>query len=294
MAVRNGNYNCFLRACFQMCGRCIFLSGVRPDGGYEDAFRCILNKKIAQKSCEYYRPESFLGKTPNQIRMEVKRNMAILKDSGDRQQFNTGAVRDKTEGKGRCDLVPLDVVARLFTRDTETDLVLYYINDYIRKGDTGNLLNALRHFSAQHPKWPDMYTMILEASIQYKDGMQKYGERNWELGMPLHRYMDSGVRHYNKFLRGDKDEPHDRAFVWNILGAIWTHENKPKLIDLPFAEATTTLYTDNKKIEIRPDRFEAKQKESGFWWTCPNCGFKIDGWAGVCPDCEGGKSNKTI
>jgi len=25
-----------------------------------------------------------------------------------------------------------------------------------------------------------------------------------------------------------------RAFVWNILGAIWTHRNKPEMIDLPF------------------------------------------------------------
>jgi len=25
-----------------------------------------------------------------------------------------------------------------------------------------------------------------------------------------------------------------RAFVWNILGAIWTHLNKPEMIDLPF------------------------------------------------------------
>ena len=24
------------------------------------------------------------------------------------------------------------------------------------------------------------------------------------------------------------------AFVWNILGAIWTHINKPEMIDLPF------------------------------------------------------------
>jgi len=43
---------------------------------------------------------------------------------------------------------------------------------------------------------------------------------------------------YCKFKRGDDDdEPHSRAFVWNILGAIWTQQNKPELIDLPFKEA---------------------------------------------------------
>jgi hypothetical protein len=54
----------------------------------------------------------------------------------------------------------------------------------------------------------------------------------------VHIFIDSGVRHYLKYLRGDKDEPHDRAFIWNMLGAIWTHENKPELIDLPFKEAS--------------------------------------------------------
>lgn len=39
-----------------------------------------------------------------------------------------------------------------------------------------------------------------------------------------------------KFMRGDDDEPHNRAFLWNLLGAIWTHDNKPELKDLPFAE----------------------------------------------------------
>lgn len=33
-----------------------------------------------------------------------------LKDSGERREFGTGAVRDIQEGKGRCDLMPLDVI----------------------------------------------------------------------------------------------------------------------------------------------------------------------------------------
>ena len=26
------------------------------------------------------------------------------------------------------------------------------------------------------------------------------------------------------------------AFLWNLLGALWTQDNKPELIDLPFSE----------------------------------------------------------
>lgn len=37
----------------------------------------------------------------------------ILKDSGNRRQFETGAVRDMAEGKGRCDLLPAAALLRL-------------------------------------------------------------------------------------------------------------------------------------------------------------------------------------
>ncbi|MGL5972568.1 MAG: hypothetical protein ACRCZK_02440 [Oscillospiraceae bacterium] len=43
--------------------------------------------------------------------------MAQLKDSGERRQFVTGAVRDIQEGKVRCDLIPLDVIFRVFDKE---------------------------------------------------------------------------------------------------------------------------------------------------------------------------------
>ena len=54
----------------------------------------------------------------------------MIKDSGARRHFNTGAVRDIAEGKGRCDLLPLDAVAAIL--DTP---VLDCIDDYVRTGD---------------------------------------------------------------------------------------------------------------------------------------------------------------
>lgn len=36
-----------------------------------------------------------------------------IKDSGNRKEFNTGAVRDMHEGKGRYDLLPWDAVHEL-------------------------------------------------------------------------------------------------------------------------------------------------------------------------------------
>lgn len=36
-----------------------------------------------------------------------------IMDSGERRRFSTGAVRDIADGKGRCDLLPLDVVGAI-------------------------------------------------------------------------------------------------------------------------------------------------------------------------------------
>jgi len=153
--------------------------------------------------------------------------MAELKDSGARREFGTGAVRDITEGKGRCDLLPLGIIGSALQ-----DRVLINIESYIRYGDLNFLWCAIIEFTEQ--TFGNIYTGLLEVSKQYEDGARKYSDRNWEKGIPVHCFIDSGVRHYLKFKRGDTDEPHDRAFIWNMLGAIWTHQNKPELIDLPF------------------------------------------------------------
>ena len=64
----------------------------------------------------------------------------LIKDSGERTQFSSGAVRDMHEGKGRFDLLPMCVLLRL----------------------------------AKH----------------YEAGCSKYGDRNWEKGIPCHSFAD--------------------------------------------------------------------------------------------------------
>lgn len=159
--------------------------------------------------------------------------MKIL-DSGTRRKFKTGAERDIAEGKGRCDLLPLDVISRLLKNDE----VLKNINSYVYSGDKKHLAETIVFFARNHYK--NTITAILEVAKHYEAGCAKYGDRNWEKGIDLHCYIDSGVRHYLKWLRGDTDEPHDKAFIWNMLGALWTHDNKPELIDLPFKKRGQT------------------------------------------------------
>lgn len=161
--------------------------------------------------------------------------MSTIKDSGERRAFSSGAVRDIQNGKGRCDLIPFKEVALLLADSSGTpDLVLIEIGKYVEDGDTQHLVKAIQLFCKYVTHW-DIPTCILEVSKHYEEGAEKYEERNWEKGIDLHCFIDSGVRHYLKHSRDDKDEPHDRAFVWNMLGAIWTHNNRLDCHDLPFA-----------------------------------------------------------
>ena len=90
-----------------------------------------------------------------------------IKDSGKRDTFQTGAVRDGQTGKGRFDLLPYHAIERV-------------------------------------------------AKV-FELGAAKYEARNWEKGIPTHRFMDSGLRHAMKFLAGHEDEDHLAMAAWNLL-----------------------------------------------------------------------------
>ena len=97
---------------------------------------------------------------------------STLQDSGVRQEFSTGSVRDTREGKGRYDLIAMYALFRL----------------------------------ARH----------------YENGAIKYGDRNWEKGQNLSRYLDSAMRHLCKYIAGSRDEDHLAAVAWNVFAYMET------------------------------------------------------------------------
>jgi hypothetical protein len=161
--------------------------------------------------------------------------MGNIKDSGNRTEFESGAVRDIQEGKGRCDLMPLDVVSTLLLCNE-----LKAIEDYKRTGDTVYLYASLNMFCEEHYN-ANLETMILEVAKHFEEGAKKYGENNWQKGIPLHSYFDSAIRHLLKYWNNQTDERHDRSFCWNIICAIWTYKNKPELDD----------FTRKEKIDVK-------------------------------------------
>lgn len=161
-----------------------------------------------------------------------KEKKEMIKDSGARVEFETGAVRDIREGKGRCDLMPLDVLADCFSGvDEESYYVLRALNNFKENHDTSFLYSILVHQACNREKGV-LAEMFLDVAHHFEEGAKKYGENNWQKGIPVHCYLDSAVRHYLKQVRGDEDELHYRAFVWNVLCCIWTCEHHPELIDI--------------------------------------------------------------
>lgn len=75
--------------------------------------------------------------------------------------------------------------------------------------------------------------VLMRLARHYENGCLKYGDRNWEKGIPCHSFADSAMRHLVKYMDGWKDEDHLIAAIWNLCGLAWTEEKRPELMDIP-------------------------------------------------------------
>lgn len=105
----------------------------------------------------------------------------VTKDSGQRDEFESGAKRDTQEGKPRYDLIPPHPLKRL-------------------------------------------------AELMER-GARKYDDNNWMKGMPSSRFMASLLRHVEAYRRGERDEDHMAAVVFNAF-ALMHFESHPEWDDI--------------------------------------------------------------
>lgn len=141
--------------------------------------------------------------------------------------YETGATRNTSEEKGRCDLLPMCVLTDIFN-----DIFFDYVDLYQKTGDCTYIFKCLTYLSQDVLKI-DFPEMFLEQSFHYKEGIEKYAPRNWELGFKTEYLIDSAVRHYLKLKKGMTDESHERALVWNLTAVIWMCKNRPELNSYP-------------------------------------------------------------
>lgn len=245
----------------------ITLFGCPFDYGYEASTPCKDPTCRSRPRCRecWNREMPFLKK-------ESTSTGPHILDSGDMRVYPSGAIRGDSDAdgqpKGRCDLMPLRVLASIWRAfDTAVEhigvdkaVVFDNIANFQDTGDTRHLELAIHHFVG----YLDYPTAFLEVAKHFEEGAKKYGENNWQKGLPVHRYIDSAVRHYLKWLRGDQDEPHDRAFVWNLICCIWEVDFSPRAKEkgTPVAEEATVykanpgvFYICNRKpcATCRPD-----------------------------------------
>lgn len=61
------------------------------------------------------------------------------------------------------------------------------------------------------------------------EGAEKYGDFNWERGMPAYAMINHALRHIYMFLSGDRSEDHLGHAGWNVISAIHSVEKWPEL-----------------------------------------------------------------
>jgi hypothetical protein len=129
-----------------------------------------------------------------------------IKDSGERQKFETGAHRDTDTGKLRFDLVPASALIRLvrrFSKDAPVPMITSIEPDLTQPNERGS---DLIH---------EYFTARVEAHL-YK-GELKYGRDNWTKGINLARTFGSCCRHLFLWAWGDTAEDHLAAVAVNAM-----------------------------------------------------------------------------
>jgi hypothetical protein len=90
---------------------------------------------------------------------------------------------------------------------------------------------AVRSSDAEATRYDLISPIGLEAVARTcAEGAAKYGDWNWEAGMPASDLLNHALRHIYKYLAGDRSEDHLPHAAWGLLAAIhsealWPHLN---------------------------------------------------------------------
>ena len=165
-----------------------------------------------------------------------------VKDSGKRQEFSTGSVRDTDEGKGTPNLVAWEAFLKVkdykksviypkILADGETliskvETLLWRYSRFCYEKEENFLillraidLTCLCIAETENYTYTAAYKRLAE---HYANGAKKYNKNNWRKGQYVSRYFDSAMRHLWAALEGKKDEDHLAALLWNLIAIVQT------------------------------------------------------------------------
>jgi hypothetical protein len=115
----------------------------------------------------------------------------------------------------------------------------YKIKDSGKRRDFGT--GAVRDVTPNKGRFDLLPWAVIRAlAIHYQKGCEKYGDRNWEKGIPISSFIgDSNMRHFAQVIDGRFEENHLIAGIWNAVCGyqtiLWIQEGRLplKLYDLP-------------------------------------------------------------
>lgn len=118
--------------------------------------------------------------------------------------------------------------------------------------------NALR-FDLIHP------VALIALARTYAEGGAKYGDFNWERGMPAHDLLNHAIRHIYMWLAGDRTEPHLPHAAWGLMAAIVSDTLWPGLNDGQLRSAGCSLGADViSRMDVERDQKSRERAEGKY------------------------------
>ena len=71
------------------------------------------------------------------------------------------------------------------------------------------------------------------------EGARKYGDYNWQKGIPASVMLNHAIRHAYLWLAGDTSEDHLAHAAWNLLAVCHYEETLPEMLDIPTRKRST-------------------------------------------------------
>lgn len=168
----------------------------------------------------------------------------VTKDSGARQQFQSGMVRDTQDGKLRYDLAFDGPLFWSLWTGTKYQSLAAAAGAWYVCGGIEYAAEVVKALAAMEDG--NVFTVVDRYAQLMMRGAVKYSERNWmkaEGEEELKRFQSSFCRHLKQYLNGERDEDHLAAVFFNMNGAEYVRQKLVSSGALPIVPVDASAHS---------------------------------------------------